>query len=68
MDRAVFESIRAVRDGRFRSGDSVFSAENDGVGYGTLHKDVPADVKAAADAALADMKSGRIRPPTEVRK
>jgi basic membrane protein A len=68
VDRAVFESIRAVRDGRFRSGDSVFSAENDGVGYGTLHKDVPADVKAAADAALADMKSGRIRPPTEVRK
>ncbi len=68
VDRAVFLTAQAVKDGKFKSGDNFFDASNDGVGYGVLHKDVPANVKAAADAALADIKSGKIKPSDTIKK
>src|SRR5438132_306572 len=46
--------------------DNYISATNDGVGYGKLDSVVPADAKAAADKALADIKSGAIKPKTDL--
>ena len=62
VDVAVFQTVRAVRLGTFKAGDNIFNAANDGVGFGALDKIVPAAAKAAADAALADIKAGKITP------
>jgi len=66
VDVAVFQTIRAVRLGTFKAGDNTFNAANDGVGFGALDKVVPADAKAAATQALADIKSGKITPKDTV--
>ncbi len=68
VDKAVFDTTKAARDGSFKAGDNFFSAANDGIGYGILSKDVPASAKAAADQALADIKSGKITPSDTIRK
>ena len=62
VDVAVFQTVRAVRLGTFKAGDNIFNAANDGVGFGALDKIVPVAAKTAADAALADIKSGKITP------
>jgi basic membrane protein A len=66
VNKAVFDTAKAVKDGKFAAGDNFFSASNDGVGYGSLDPIVPADAKAAADQALADIKSGKIKPKDTV--
>ncbi len=66
VDQAVFQTIRAVRLGTFKAGDNSFNAANGGVGFGALDKVVPADAKAAATAALADIASGKITPKDTV--
>ena len=68
VDVAVFQTVRAVRLGTFKSGDNFFSAANDGIGYGKLDKVVPDDAKKAADQALADIKSGKITPKDTIAK
>ena len=62
VDVAVFQTIRSVRLGTFKAGDTIFNVANDGVGFGSLDKVIPADAKDAADKALADIKSGKITP------
>ena len=66
VDVAVFQTIRSIRLGTFKAGDNSFNAANDGVGFGALDKVVPADAKAAATQALADIKSGKITPKDTV--
>jgi basic membrane protein A len=66
VDVAVFQTIRSVRLGTFKAGDNSFNATNDGIGFGALDKIVPADAKAAADQALADIKAGKITPKDTV--
>ncbi len=66
VDVAVFQTVRSVRLGTFKSGDNSFNATNDGIGFGALDKVVPADAKAAATQALADIKSGKITPKDTV--
>ncbi len=66
VDKAVLDTVRAVRLGTFKSGDNFFSAANDGVGFGKLDKVVPADAQKAAEAALADIKSGKVTPKDTV--
>jgi len=66
VDVAVFQTIRSVRLSTFKAGDNSFNAANDGVGFGTLDKVVPADAKAAATQALADIKSGKVTPKDTV--
>lgn len=68
VDRSVYETIKAVKDGKFKAGANVFNAANDGVGFGAMHKDVPDSVKKAADQALKDIKDGKIKPRTEIKK
>ncbi|MDE3111457.1 MAG: BMP family ABC transporter substrate-binding protein [Chloroflexota bacterium] len=66
VNKAVYDTIKAVVNKTFKAGDNSFNATNDGVGYGTLDPAVPADAKAAADKALADIKSGKITPKDAV--
>src|SRR5437867_4176089 len=66
VDKAVYDTSKPVKDNSFKAGDNFFSATNDGVGYGKLDSVVPADAKAAADKALADIKSGAIKPKTDL--
>ena len=66
VDKAVYDTSSAVKSGSFKAGDNFFSATNDGIAYGKLDPIVPADAKAAADKALADIKSGAIKPKTDL--
>jgi len=66
VDQAVFQTVRAVRLGTFKAGDNFFNAANGGVGFGAVDKIVPADAKAAATTALADIASGKITPKDTV--
>ncbi len=61
-NKAVYDTIKAVRDGTFKAGDNLFGAINDGIGYGKLDPVVPSAANAAADQALASIKSGNLRP------
>src|SRR3989442_2424726 len=66
VDKAVYDTSKAAKEGTFKAGDNSFNATNDGIGYGKLDPVVPADAKAAADKALADIKSGAIKPKTDL--
>ena len=66
MNKAAYDTIKAVKDKTFKSGDNFFSAKNDGIGYGKLGDVVPKSAKDAADAALNDIKSGKITPKDAV--
>ena len=66
VDVAVFQTIRAVRLGTFKTGDNLFNAANDGVGFGKTDKIVPKEAVDAANKALADIKSGKITPKDTV--
>jgi basic membrane protein A len=68
VNKAVYDTTKSVADGKFKAGDTLFNAAVDGVGYGKLASIVPADAKAAADQALADIKSGKIKPSTTIAK
>lgn len=66
VNKAVYDTVKAVQGKTFKAGDNFFSAANDGVGYGQLDPVVPASAKAAADQALADIKSGKVTPKDTV--
>lgn len=66
VNKAVFDTVKAVKDGKYKSGDNFFSALNDGIGYGTLDPVIPADIKSAVEQALTDIKSGKITPKDTV--
>lgn len=66
VNKAVYDTVKAVTTKTFKAGDNFFSAANDGVGYGTLDPVVPANARAAVDQALADIKSGKITPKDTV--
>jgi basic membrane protein A len=66
VNKAVYNTVQAVKDGKYAAGDNFFSAANDGIGYGKLDAVVPANAKAAAEQALTDIKSGKIVPKDTV--
>ncbi len=66
MDKAFCQRSPAVRLATFKAGDNSFNAANGGVGFGAVDKIVPADAKAAATQALADIASGKITPKDTV--
>src|SRR5438270_2896676 len=57
VNKAVFQTVRAVRLGSYKAGDNIFNAANGGVGFGKLDKIVPKSASDAANQALADIKS-----------
>jgi basic membrane protein A len=66
VNKAVYNTVKAVKDKAYKSGDNFFSIANDGIGYGKLDPIVPANAKAAAEQALTDIKSGKIVPKDTV--
>ena len=66
VNKAVYNTVKAVKDKAYKAGDNFFSVANDGIGYGKTDAVVPANAKAAADQALADIKSGKITPKDTV--
>jgi basic membrane protein A and related proteins len=66
VNKAVYDTVKAVKESKYKAGDNFFSAANDGIGLGTLDAVVPANAKSAADQALADIKSGKITPKDAV--
>ncbi len=71
VDVAVFNAIKAVADGKFQSGDTRFSLQNDATGYQLDNNladgsSLPADIKAKVDQLAADIKSGAKTPPDTI--
>jgi len=66
VNKAVYDTVKTIKDGKYKAGDNFFSAVNDGIGFGTLDPVVPANAKSAAEQALNDIKSGKITPKDTV--
>jgi basic membrane protein A len=63
VDVATYDSFKAAKDGTWKAGIQVFGLKNDGVGYATdeWNKTILTDdARKAADAAKADIISGKI--------
>lgn len=61
MDATVFESIKMVIDGTFQGGVTVGTLENNGVGLGTIHPSVPAELLAEVEALKPLIIDGTIK-------
>jgi basic membrane protein A and related proteins len=64
VDVATYDTFKAAKDGTFKAGVNVFGLKEGGVGYAEdeWNKAVlSADAKAAAEAAKADIISGKIQ-------
>ncbi len=61
MDATVKESVKLVVDGTFAGGVTVGTLANNGVGLGTLHASVPAELKAKVDALKPLIVDGTIK-------
>src|SRR3989441_4227617 len=66
VDKAVYDTSKAGKEGTFKAGGNSLHPTNDGNGDGKLDRVGPADAKAAADKALADIKSGAVKPKTDL--
>jgi basic membrane protein A len=65
-DVAVYETIKAVLDHRFKGGAQVFGLSDQGVDYvheGPHAEGIPDDVKAKVEALRAEVVSGKIKVP-----
>jgi len=63
-DVAVFETVKALQEGRFSGGeDIVFDVGSGGVGVGTTSPEVPADIVARLQALQDDLAAGRVTVP-----
>lgn len=65
-DVAVFETVKAVIEHRFKGGAQVFGLSDQGVDYvheGPHAAGIPDDVKAKVEALRADVVSGKIKVP-----
>jgi basic membrane protein A len=64
MDVAVFDAIKAAKDGSFSNDPFVGTLENEGTGLTPFHEfdsKVPAELKTEIDALKADIISGKIK-------
>jgi basic membrane protein A len=63
-DVAVFETVKALKEGRFSGGeDVVFDVGTGGVGVGTTSPEVPPDIVARLQALQDDLAAGRVTIP-----
>ncbi|MGZ4475178.1 MAG: BMP family lipoprotein, partial [Nocardioides sp.] len=63
VDTAVYDEIKAVKDGKAPSGNVTYDLAHNGVGYSTSGGFVD-DIKSQIDAYAAKIKSGAIKVPT----
>jgi basic membrane protein A len=64
MDVAVFDAIKAAKDGSFSNEPFVGTLENEGTGLAPFHdfdSKVPAELKTDLDTIKADIVSGKIK-------
>jgi basic membrane protein A and related proteins len=64
VDNAAYTTFKQAKDGTWKAGTSVLGLAEDGVGYAMDDNNkslVTAEMKAAADKAAADIKSGAIK-------
>ena len=67
VDNAVFDTIKAVKDGTFKGGrDDVFGLNREGVGLGKISPKVPKSEVDAVDKIRAQLVAGKIAVPTTV--
>ncbi|HEY83576.1 MAG TPA: BMP family ABC transporter substrate-binding protein [Chloroflexi bacterium] len=65
VDTAVFETIKATKEGNFKSGITVFGLKEDGVGLSpTTNKNTPQDVIDKANALGDKIIAGEFTVPT----
>jgi basic membrane protein A len=68
LDTAVYELVRALSHGRFRTGgDVVFTLRNDGVGLGKFSPAVTPSLRRELQKLRAQIVRGQIRVPTKVK-
>lgn len=60
MDVAVFDAIKAVKDGTFKGGLYTGTLKNGGVGLGTIAGVASADLKAKVDQLQKDIIDGKV--------
>jgi basic membrane protein A len=60
MDVAVFDAIKAVKDGTFKGGIYSGTLKNSGVGLGTIAGAAPADLKTKVEAVQKGIIDGSI--------
>ncbi|MDQ3670295.1 MAG: BMP family ABC transporter substrate-binding protein [Actinomycetota bacterium] len=67
VDRAVYLTIEAVKNGTFRGGrNSLYGLEQDGVGLGKVSPKVPEADLAAAEKVKDEILAGEVVIPTSV--
>lgn len=67
-DVAVFDTVRAVIEGRFEGGRKVFGLSDQGLDYvhdGPHAAGIPEDVKAKVEALRAEIVAGRVHVPSQ---
>lgn len=66
VDSAVFDIIDLTEKGQYSNNLPKFGLTNDGVGYGVLSSDVPADAKATAESYKSQIAAGTLVPPEDI--
>jgi len=67
VDNAVFNTIKAVKEGRFQAGDQVYDLKQEGIGISDLQytkQDIPAPVLANLEKLKKMIIDGQIIVPT----
>ncbi|HET8913061.1 MAG TPA: BMP family ABC transporter substrate-binding protein [Ktedonobacteraceae bacterium] len=67
VDTAVYQTIKNTAAGKFSNNPPRFNLAVDGVGYAPVSSDVPADAKAIADQYAAQIKSGSLVVPADIK-
>jgi basic membrane protein A and related proteins len=68
VDKAVFDTIKLEKDGKFKGGvDTHFNVKNGGVGFGTVSTKAPkrAALISKLNAVARQIASGAIKPPAK---
>ncbi len=70
VDVAVYETIKAVVDGRFRGGVQTFGLRQGGVGYAVndYNRRMIQDIVPRLEALKRDIIAGRIKVPDDKKK
>ena len=61
MDNSVYDAIQQVIDGTFAGGIYLGTLENEGVGLGTIHANVPAELITEVEALIPEIIAGNIQ-------
>ena len=60
VENSTLDALTKVKEGTWKGGVVTQNMANEGVGYATTNSELKAEAKAAADAAKADILSGKL--------